>query len=307
MFGSQPGSRIDVQDLLGFVLLSVEETTVGSWWQFMDVRSPFYRLYLVTEGEASVTTPRTTHILRNNDMILIPSEAECSYSCPDHMTHIHVNFYLDSVIAPEAVHSRIPGGKTTADELTILLFRRLLQLNSGMRMKSYNPYLPADEIFEGDANTALDPDNSSERLESDGILRMLFSRFLAHDACSCFCDFARFSRIRTALSLMHAQPHKQFALQELAESASMNRTYFSDYFAQALGVRPSVYLENLRIKKACRLLAFTDRPIKRVADDVGYADVHYFMRVFKRNMGTPPGKYRQIHQGIAGKAGAGEK
>lgn len=32
-------------------------------------------------------------------------------------------------------------------------------------------------------------------------------------------------------------------------------------------------------------------PIKQVAAEVGYSDTFYFMRVFKRTIGCPPGAY----------------
>ena len=42
--------------------------------------------------------------------------------------------------------------------------------------------------------------------------------------------------------------------------------------------------------KAKRLLR-EGLPIKRVSDEVGYTDPFYFMRVFRKNVGTPPGAY----------------
>lgn len=48
-----------------------------------------------------------------------------------------------------------------------------------------------------------------------------------------------------------------------------------------------------RIAKARVLLSETDLPIKAVSDSLGYQNVHYFTRQFKRFVGIPPGRFRR--------------
>jgi transcriptional regulator GlxA family with amidase domain len=63
-------------------------------------------------------------------------------------------------------------------------------------------------------------------------------------------------------------------------------------FAQAMGCSPGIYLQRMRIDEAKRLLETTRHSIEAVCAKVGYADTHFFRRVFKRETGLTPRDYR---------------
>lgn len=66
----------------------------------------------------------------------------------------------------------------------------------------------------------------------------------------------------------------------------------SDVVAQAIA-----YLTELRIGCAKELLRDSGCRVSDVAVQVGYADRHYFNRVFSRYVGVPPGRYGRRAQG----------
>lgn len=56
------------------------------------------------------------------------------------------------------------------------------------------------------------------------------------------------------------------------------------------------YLQNVRVQKSCLLLAQQlQTPVQLIAEQVGYHDLKSFSQVFKRIIGTTPGRYRQMH------------
>jgi len=55
-----------------------------------------------------------------------------------------------------------------------------------------------------------------------------------------------------------------------------------------------VYQHRLRIQAASNLLLTTQHPIKKIADLVGFNDVYFFSRMFKKHKGTPPGRFRRV-------------
>ena len=61
---------------------------------------------------------------------------------------------------------------------------------------------------------------------------------------------------------------------------------------KAVGKSATEYINEYRIEKASILLKNTDESVSRVATDVGYDDLNYFSRIFKRIMGMSPVKYR---------------
>jgi AraC-like DNA-binding protein len=68
-------------------------------------------------------------------------------------------------------------------------------------------------------------------------------------------------------------------------------------FRKATGVPPHEFVLQARVNEARRLLGETDQPIKHVAAQLGYRDVYFFSRQFRRFAGVPPAMYRKSRQG----------
>jgi signal transduction histidine kinase/ligand-binding sensor domain-containing protein/DNA-binding response OmpR family regulator len=58
------------------------------------------------------------------------------------------------------------------------------------------------------------------------------------------------------------------------------------------GLNPSQYIRSLRLARARKLLVETDLPISSVAAECGFAYQNYFSRIFKKETGLTPSKYR---------------
>ena len=65
-------------------------------------------------------------------------------------------------------------------------------------------------------------------------------------------------------------------------------------FKAATGSTLIGHLQNLRIEESKRLLEQEDLPIEEVSEEVGYMDVSFFRRLFKRLTGLSPGQYRRM-------------
>jgi AraC-like DNA-binding protein len=97
--------------------------------------------------------------------------------------------------------------------------------------------------------------------------------------------------VETALGYMHTEYINGITVQEIAEKLNLNRTYFSVIFKQKLGVSPSEYLLNFRMKQAMDLLTDRSKSISITALSVGYPDIYTFSKAFKRYYGASPRKY----------------
>jgi len=53
----------------------------------------------------------------------------------------------------------------------------------------------------------------------------------------------------------------------------------------------------LKMAHACRLLDEGQQSIRQVAEQLGYDDVYYFSRLFRKVVGMAPSHYRALHQG----------
>ena len=65
-------------------------------------------------------------------------------------------------------------------------------------------------------------------------------------------------------------------------------------FKAAFGISPIAYQQNLRFETAQKLLRFTPLLCYEVAHRVGYSNVYYFHRQFKKRTGTTPKQYRHL-------------
>jgi transcriptional regulator GlxA family with amidase domain len=68
---------------------------------------------------------------------------------------------------------------------------------------------------------------------------------------------------------------------------------FNRRFRAATGYSPVEYLQTLRIEEAKQLLETTREPAEAIARRVGYEDVAFFRRLFKRRTAVTPARYRQ--------------
>ena len=85
-----------------------------------------------------------------------------------------------------------------------------------------------------------------------------------------------------------------FRLDQIAQQLNFNSSYLSKWFVKIVGETPSLYMINLRISKAKRLLlSVQELSVKQVGEMVGYADQNYFSRLFKQQTGLSPKQYRE--------------
>lgn len=88
-------------------------------------------------------------------------------------------------------------------------------------------------------------------------------------------------------------------LQDAADAVALERTYFSSYFHDKVGVCFSCWLSILRVEEAKRLLRASDCLISNIALDVGFKSLTSFERAFKRCTGETPSSFRRHCQATA--------
>ena len=96
--------------------------------------------------------------------------------------------------------------------------------------------------------------------------------------------------VRRARELLHARLDVSVSLDELARAAGTDKFALLRAFSRTLGMTPHAYQVQLRIARACRLIA-RRVPLADVALAVGYSEQSALHRVFKRLVGVTPGDY----------------
>lgn len=82
-------------------------------------------------------------------------------------------------------------------------------------------------------------------------------------------------------------------VKSLAARYGINPNYFSTIFKEQLGLTCTKYITMKRLDYACRMLKETDINVEEIAKSVGYNDLQYFYRVFKKEFNYTPMEYRK--------------
>ena len=88
---------------------------------------------------------------------------------------------------------------------------------------------------------------------------------------------------------------KPLSLAQISANTYLNPIYVSKVFKEITGEPPINYLIRVRLSRACELLKNTEAPIKEIAAQVGYKDVYYFSKLFKKYYGISPMHYRKAY------------
>ena len=102
--------------------------------------------------------------------------------------------------------------------------------------------------------------------------------------------------IAKAKEYMQQHFREECKLEDVSAWVGFNTTYFSTFFKKETGTSFTDYLTQLRISKAKELLCRADLTIQDVCEEVGYRDMKYFSRLFKKNAGITPSEYRKMYQ-----------
>jgi transcriptional regulator GlxA family with amidase domain len=99
--------------------------------------------------------------------------------------------------------------------------------------------------------------------------------------------------VSRAQDWIHHRDGRDASLTSLAQVARLEVRTFHRRFTAATGLTPARYCGEVRIARARELLEFGKRPIKLIAESLGYEDVASFARAFNKVSGMPPAAYRK--------------
>lgn len=86
---------------------------------------------------------------------------------------------------------------------------------------------------------------------------------------------------------------KPLSIEEMAEFSGFSESHFMKFFKNHMGVPFVSYLNDYRLTLAARALAEGQEDVLTVAMDVGFSNVSYFNRLFKKKFRMTPLEYRK--------------
>lgn len=99
-------------------------------------------------------------------------------------------------------------------------------------------------------------------------------------------------RTAPAVAYVDARFHDHVSVSAAADLCHLSVSQFSRKFKREHGETFSHFVAGLRIRHACHLLSCSPAPVKEVGFDVGFSDLAYFSRAFRRLVGVCPSEFR---------------
>ena len=83
------------------------------------------------------------------------------------------------------------------------------------------------------------------------------------------------------------------SLDDMASEVGMNRSALCSWFKRCKGMTFSQFVTQYRLNTACELLKHSQKSVSEIGYLVGFSDVPHFVRVFTKEKGVSPGRYRK--------------
>jgi len=102
--------------------------------------------------------------------------------------------------------------------------------------------------------------------------------------------------LQPALDYINKHPQEKILLSKMAELCNISASYFSKLFSKENTGSLSDYVNNVKMNRAKELLTRTDWSIQNIANDLGFDDCSYFIKVFKQDAGKTPTVFRNNYK-----------
>jgi len=255
---------------------------------YKDIISPFTRLYLITEGCGSLVIGNKQIPLEAGNLYLIPSFTSCSYHFSAGLSHYYIHFSIDQLngLNPYSLFSIT--NNIEANELDYNLFQRILQINPDLQLPHHHPSVYQTKPW---INKKVDFHTAGRHLETIGILKQLFSRFLEPGHNYPVTNMLKYN-IQPILLYIRNHLEQHISVDEMACIACFSKDHFSRVFKTITGLSPCDYIISKRIERAQFLLLATDLSLNQILDQTGFRSASYFSRIFRKQTAYSPKQYR---------------
>ena len=103
-------------------------------------------------------------------------------------------------------------------------------------------------------------------------------------------------RINVVFQYLSKNFREEVSLAQIASIANMTPNAFCRYFKQRTGKAFTVFLNEMRVESAAKLIAGSTENFGNIAQECGFNSISYFNRQFKRIMQTSPMAYRNKYR-----------
>ncbi len=215
-----------------------------------------YGLSFCSKGHITFTMNDETVELTSDSAVLLPQNGSYSWECHKSGTYPQINFYTTELFTDKIL--KIEIGSYAHLESALKELQNAIITSSRARAMS---------VFYGIIN-----DICGKAIQGNGIISRSVDYLLNN-----YSDISLSNKV-------------------LAEKSDISEIYFRKLFKESFGVTPKQFIIDLRIKKACKLLAERQNNVSEIAEQCGFSSVYHFCRAFKNITSLTPTEYAKQNE-----------
>ncbi|MBQ7333187.1 MAG: helix-turn-helix transcriptional regulator [Clostridia bacterium] len=256
----------DLFEKRSYSVVFAERREIGDEWNLVKWDKHhreigYHRLYLLTEGEATITIYDRELKLFPGNIYFIPAFSVLESSIAGQMNKYYIHFQSDSPIF--SLYRYFSGKYSVkANEISEYLFKTVVE-NYAKRTLSSN-------------------------LKVEGALDMILADFIADIRA----ERQSISRFVEVLEYIDENYKENIKIDKLASIMNISPMYFGNYFKNTFHISPKQYILNKRLIESQRLLLDSRMSIKEIAYAVGFENENYFSEFFSAKLGISALKFR---------------
>lgn len=252
-------------------LVSGQRTLCGISWANhgkLNFSDPFSRLYWLKSGQGAVIYKDKTITLEPGNLYVFPAYKAARYLCPKEMDLYWIHF--------------------KAQLFGCLEIFNLLNWDQQILVPENEDMVANFKLF----FDALKSEETKKLFDADALIRRILGFFAKAEKDYRGESFQNLQRFLPAIAFIEQNLHRTISLKELTKVVPLQHTYFCDLFTRTVGQSPIEFINKKRIERAQFLMSKQSSSLKEIAEEVGFKDVYYFSRVFKKIVGVAPAHYR---------------
>jgi len=246
---------------------------VSPHYEVRRIRYDFHVFALVESGALDISSPTLQCTVKPGDMLVIPAGTQCCYRSGVKTTFLW--FHLSPEMFPDICSPREGGGPHVA------------------RMRKQDALMTYAHHYREEA-ASIYADSGEALLPLATLICQILRRQLA-DMGMPDSEHDDRHTLQRAMSLLRDNTTPLWSVHDLARAVGCSDSRFYRLTRRMLQKTPNQMVLDIRMQRACDLLAHTTFKLEQIAVATGYADAFSFSSAFKRHMGKSPSDYRRAH------------
>ncbi len=276
-------------ELINICVLNAGYAKSTKRWSGKGLSSPFVRLYYIKAGSAELDVPDAKLMMKPGFMYIVPSFMPHSITCEAGLEFYYLFVYERYGMQTDLFDIYSFPYEVEANNAIDLLFENYCNYYPELNL----PYETADDFYSHPSYQEYVVRYANmdrfEKMQLQGFVWIVGSFFMKH-AHKRLDEMDE--RVLKVMAYVKDNIRKEITTDSLAELACITKSHLGRLFRETLGCSLVQFILRTRIQYAQRLLMTTKQNVNMIANEVGFNDVSYFIRLFKQKIGFTPQEYR---------------